>query len=104
VSLTVTLGQPQSVGFGGCGGNITAALYADSTIDVQAGFAPGGTYNLGPYGFGGATETADIAPSVLVEFVGAISGAANNRMSGAVAFQNRDGTLFDTVAITLVKQ
>jgi hypothetical protein len=115
VSLTVTLGRQQfvpgsgSINFalGFCGGTVDAGSYADSTIEMQGEFAPGGEYSLFPdatdsqwaVGIGGNPNTG-----AGVLFNGIASDTTTNRLSGTVVFQNADATRFDTVAITMVKQ
>jgi hypothetical protein len=107
-TLTVYLGQKQVVDFAYCGGTLDAGTYADSTINAQGAFAPGGVwhYGLQPSGEGGAVLEMDPINTGQVAggFIGIVSDTTKNVISGNAIFQNVSQALYDTVAITMVRQ
>jgi hypothetical protein len=107
-TLTVYLGQKQVVEFALCGGTLDGGTYTDSTINAQGDFVPGGVwdYSLQPSGEGGAVLEMDPVNTgqVAVGFIGIVSDTTKNVISGNVIFQNVGQALYDTVAITMVRQ
>ncbi len=106
-TLTVYLGPKQVVEFAYCGGTLDAGSFADSTINAQGDFVPGGIwhYSLQPFEGGANLEMDPVTTSqVAVGFIGTVSDTTKNAFSGNVIFQNVGQGLYDTVAITMVRQ